>query len=350
MDKSKKAKLQPVTMAEVGKHAGVSQSTVSRAMKGDRRITESVRKKVEESAEKLGYRPNPLVSALTTQVRGYRRSPQHATLCILHSLKKNEHRVEDPYFEGTTKRAAELGFKTDLLKLSEIEFSIETANRIIRARSYQGVLILPVTSDFSLENLDLTNIASATVDPSLKTPDIHRASPDYFHSMQLVLHQLELRGCKRISFCTWQDEQARIGQRWMGSYLNWQATRNKTSLPYIATDWETQPFVDFVKREQPDAIVSNSNFFYNTLLKENIAVPDKIAFASLGAAEGDSALAGIDQCNELIASAATDLVIGQIYRNENGIPINPKSVSVRGKWIEGETVSKTSTGPKTSVE
>ncbi|MBK1880441.1 LacI family DNA-binding transcriptional regulator [Pelagicoccus mobilis] len=338
MGKEKKNPLQPVTMVDVAKLAGVSQPTVSRALRNDPRISEAVKSKVREAADKLDYRPNPLVSALTSQIRGYRRSPIHATICILHCLDKNDLNAYNPYYEGATRRAADLGYGTDLIKLHELDFSLSAVNRVIRARSFQGILVLPVRSDFSLEELDLSHIASATVDPSLRSPDLHRASPDYFQSMELALDQLASRGCKRISYCTWDDEQARIGSRWMGSYLRWHMLRGIKMQPFVNSEWQTKPFIEYIRREKPDAIVSNSLFYYNALLKQGIPVPDQISFASLVAVDGNSAIAGIDQRSEQIAAAAIDLVVSQMYRNEHGIPDLPKSVSIRGKWLDGATV------------
>lgn len=334
-----KKRIQPVNMRDIAKAAGVAQSTVSRALRNDAKISQEVKDRIEKIAKELNYRPNPFVSAFTSQVRGYRKEPAHATLGFLSALDKYEYRVYDPYYEGALKRAQELGFSTDLIKLHELDFSLSAANRVIKARSIAGLLILPVPAGFDLEGLDLEHVASATLDPSLKKPDIHRATPDYFQCMQLVLNTLEERGCKRICFCTWDDEMRRIGSRWMGSYLEWQAARQNRPITYCTgDDWDPKPYLRFIDREKPDAIVSNSTFYYNHLLSQGIPVPDQIAFASFGASDGNEALAGIDQNSELVASAGVDLVVSQMYRNESGIPDDPKSVSIRSHWVEGPSV------------
>jgi AraC-like DNA-binding protein len=42
----------------VAREAGVSQSTVSRALRGDPRVREETRRRVDEAARRLGYVPN----------------------------------------------------------------------------------------------------------------------------------------------------------------------------------------------------------------------------------------------------------------------------------------------------
>ena len=54
-----------VTTYDIAKASGVSQSTVSRALRGDERIRSEVRAKVVKMAEELGYRRDPVLSALS---------------------------------------------------------------------------------------------------------------------------------------------------------------------------------------------------------------------------------------------------------------------------------------------
>jgi LacI family transcriptional regulator len=59
-----------VTMKDVADAVGVSKMTVSRALKGNQHgVAEPTRKRIEEAAERLGYRRNPMVQSLMSQVR-----------------------------------------------------------------------------------------------------------------------------------------------------------------------------------------------------------------------------------------------------------------------------------------
>ena len=54
-------------MAAIAREAGVSTSTVSRALSGQGRLSEVTRRKVLDTAQSLGYRPNLLASSLRSQ-------------------------------------------------------------------------------------------------------------------------------------------------------------------------------------------------------------------------------------------------------------------------------------------
>jgi DNA-binding LacI/PurR family transcriptional regulator len=56
-----------VTIVEVARHAGVSITTVSHALSGNRRVAEATRARIDDSVRELGYRPNAFARSLRTE-------------------------------------------------------------------------------------------------------------------------------------------------------------------------------------------------------------------------------------------------------------------------------------------
>ena len=56
----------PVTIKDIAEKLKISVSTVSRALKDNHEISAKTRKKVQDLAKQLGYKPNPLAVALKT--------------------------------------------------------------------------------------------------------------------------------------------------------------------------------------------------------------------------------------------------------------------------------------------
>ena len=73
----------PATMRDIALATGVSQSTVSRVLSGTPTavpIAEATRQRVMETADQLGYRPNPLARGLRgapTMLLGRHRQGRH---------------------------------------------------------------------------------------------------------------------------------------------------------------------------------------------------------------------------------------------------------------------------------
>lgn len=329
----------PITMRDIARTLGIAQSTVSRALRNDPRISSKVRTRVAARAKEMGYRPNPFVSAFTSQVRTHRRSPFRPNIAFLDCLSEGQQSFFQEYAEGARSRAHALGFGTEMIRFRDLQGSVTVLNRILRARGLVGLLVLPVPDGTDLSAISYQYLAAATVDPSLRHPDMHRATPDYFQSMELILNKLTQLGYRRIAFCTHEDEVARIAHRWLGSYHRWQASTGTNIQPYIAANWESRDFIRYLRAEKPDALVSNSGLVFMQWAREaGFRFPEDIAFANLGAKASDPQFAGVDQNGERVGAAAIDLIVAQIYRNEFGLPEYPKSVSIRSRWVDGTSV------------
>jgi LacI family transcriptional regulator len=347
----------PVTLRDVAAAAGVNQSTVSRAMRGDPRLRPETRRQIRELARRMGYRPNPFVTALTAHVRNRSASPLRATIAVLDTFTEDSASLSwlVTYENGIRRRAAELGFGVDTLRLGETGLGLAAAGKIVASRGIRGLIVLPVKGRSAVTGIDFGLLAGATIDPSLRRPPLHRVSPDYFQGIQLAMDTLHARRYRRIGFCTSREEVRRIGHLWLGGCLAWhaQGLPEERVNPYIGTpeksprqDPETagarwiacrDAFARWLEKEKPDAVVGNDLSFENWLRELGFRVPGDVAFASLGVRPGDTSRAGIDQRGEQVGAAAVDIVAGQIWRNEYGLPPVPKTVLIPSVWVDGGT-------------
>jgi LacI family transcriptional regulator len=72
----------------------------------------------------------------------------------------------------------------------------------------------------------------------------------------------------------------------------------------------------------------------------NYNVPKDLGIVMLDYSNSYGSCAGVDQHHEILGAAAVDLVVGQLYRNETGVPSHPKYVTIEGSWIKGATLQK----------
>ena len=119
----------------VAHEAGVSQSTVSRALRGDPRVREETRRRVEEAASRLGYIPNSLASSLAS------RSTR--TIAVVVSDLTN------PFFPSLLTPVSDelqlLGYRVVLFaERTDLPTGQETLTRLLD-RSIDGVLVTTAT-------------------------------------------------------------------------------------------------------------------------------------------------------------------------------------------------------------
>ncbi|MDF3129467.1 LacI family DNA-binding transcriptional regulator [Kiritimatiellaeota bacterium B1221] len=343
----------PVTMRDVAKAAGVNASTVSRALRNDPNVSKKRREEIIALAEKIGYRPNPYVQAFTAHVRGYRRLPSHAPIAVLENRDASNSAYNELYIQGATQHAYAQGYKIELMNKESVKGSLERIKDILFARGIRALLVMPPDSKTEMPELADFPMAMATIDYSLKDPNLHRATPSYFQNMEIALRVCAQKGYKRMGFCTYRTEVDRIGMHWLGAFCGWRDLQNPENQvpvhysPYSREDDETRSietwasyrdqFYQWLDQEKPDLVISNNLFFYEWLRERGLRCPEDIGFVHLGLTPNESLTSGVDQNHQQIGAAAVDLLISQLQKNQQGIPASMQTVLIYGSWIEGGT-------------
>jgi DNA-binding LacI/PurR family transcriptional regulator len=190
-----KARAAPVTMADVARVAGVSLTTVSRALSGNGRLNLRTRERVREVAAQLGYQPNPVARTLAGGRSG--------VIAIAFSLPK-----PDPgalagiaYFNDTIHAATQRALAHDYaLVVGPPTPHVDVWSRV----AVDGVVVVdaipgdPVVADLRRRGTKLVFIGR---DPD-GSPDDHCVDADYGAGTRAVLdHLRECRG-SRIGLIT----------------------------------------------------------------------------------------------------------------------------------------------------
>jgi LacI family transcriptional regulator len=119
----------------VAREAGVSQSTVSRALRADPRVREETRQRVEDAARRLGYVPNSLASSLAS------RSTRTVGIVVSD--------LTNPFFPSLLAQVHDelqlMGYRVVLFaERTDIPSGQDALNRLLD-RSIDGVLVTTAT-------------------------------------------------------------------------------------------------------------------------------------------------------------------------------------------------------------
>jgi LacI family transcriptional regulator len=127
-----------VNLEEIARLAGVSRSTVSRVVNGDRRVSAAARQRVEEVIRATNYHPNAAARSLAS------RRTRIIGLLIPHAVGVL---FRDPFFpvliQGTVEACNEADYNLTLLMETTDErlASHRVYERVIRGRHVDGVII-----------------------------------------------------------------------------------------------------------------------------------------------------------------------------------------------------------------
>ena len=320
------------------------------ALRNHPEISVATRDRVKKLAAELGYRRNPWVASLMSQVRSGRQIQSNEVLAFLTShdgpdeWKRNDYIMQ--CFESALSRAENAGFRLQPFWLGQRAEKASAVSKLLWARGVRGALLAPCPVPHLPINVDWQRLAIATIGYSFTHVAVHRAAHHHVNGILTAYRELRARGYNRVGFVSTLQDMVRVQYYYLAGLLASQQLHGGAVIPPLtyASPMEERSFSAWFEEWRPDVVISPSRDAYRWLLKRGLRIPSDVGFACLHAKENRAFphIAGIDQFTEQIGPAAVDLVVGQLSRNETGLPEFPLSVLLDGSWVDGRTVRRMS--------
>ena len=329
---------QPVTMQQVARAAGVATSTVSKALRNDPSIPEKRCLSIQQAAARLGYRPNPMVSALMAQIHRHRRrsDPHNIAWIDLWPAGKNREVAmnSESILAGARMRAGELGYEIEVYPIGSNPMTPERLRRMLSSRGQWGLIIPPVPESAKKYPLDLRGLTGVTIGTSLHEPAMHRVSPNHFQGCVLAFEQMRVRKFHRVGLALTPAMNERVEGKWLGAFLACQQgiPKNERVSPLIAAADDYKSQSRWMVRENPDAILLAEEFPALAANPGSSQVPRCVNITRLMQREKINELGGLDWRPEQLGRVAVDMVVAQIHRNERGCPDVSHTVLIDAVW------------------
>lgn len=336
-----------VTLRDIAAKSGFHFTTVGAALRGDPRIPVATTKRIRRWAEKLGYRANPVLSALSAY-RG-RTQSRHLAAVIGYlgyydpketpTLNPRENRL----VQAASRHAEELSFRLEPLRIDTPGFTARRVNALLRARGIHALILAArLPGPGPIMELEWDQFSVVALGYSITNLRCHRACYHQSHSMLLNLSELRARGYRRIGLAISHQVVVRSQTLFLGSYLAEQCQFPAADRvpPLIVSQPEVTAaaLLPWIKKYRPDCLITASPEAVGWLREAGLRVPADIGVAHISRESKESPVAGIDEQCELLGEAAVDLTASLLRANERGLPVHPRTSLVEGVWIGGSTV------------
>ena len=327
-------------MRHVASTAGVAVSTVSKALRNDPSIPEKRCQAIQAVAERLGYRPNPLVATLMSQMHHHRRrsDPQNIAWIDLWPPGKDSVAAmsAEPILRGARERAQELGYGIEVYSAGAEGMSPERLHRTLTARGQWGLIIPPVPESAMKFPLDLRGLTGVTIGTSLHEPVMHRVSPNHFQGCVLAFERLRAKGFRRIGLVLTPAMNERVEGKWLGAFLACQQrlTGNECVSPLLMDHRDNAAFARWVRREEPDAMLLAEIFSGMPANQAERKRQSRPFIAWLIQQPAFHGFGGLDLRPEQLGRVAVEIVVAQIHRNERGSPAIPHTILIDAAWVD----------------
>jgi LacI family transcriptional regulator len=336
-------------MADVARVAGVHVSTVSLALRNHPSLPPETRERIQEIAGRMGYRPDPALSALMAMRKKTRSRGGPAPIAYITNWGSEfgwkEHPAHAQFHSGASARALKLGYRLEHFWLGEPGMSERRLNSILRARGIAGIISASHQQDSSMAGtFEWKDFSAVKIDYFPSEPALHLVTNDQRCISQMAMHHVIDAGYRRIGLVMpkWWDEYA--DRTWSAGFLARQRSLpTGDQVPIFEYDLPVFPapaaeLGRWLERYQPEVIISYSPFVLPPLAELGLSVPRDIAFVDTFLTASNGQIAGVRQNCVRVGELAVEILVGQLLQNIKGIPEFPTATFVEGTWSDGASL------------
>lgn len=339
-----------VSLRDIAQKLALSHSTVSRALRNRPRVSQELRDKIQQAAQEMGYRPDPMLSALA-QYRQGKGSLEIGSVIgwinhwpLPRELRK--HKEFDAYWRGAFKAAEKFGYRLEEFLCNE-QIPIRRLEKILRTRNVNGILIPPHPFLTDWTEFHWEDYCAVRFGRSLTKPPLHLISADQTANAILAFEKICARGYRRIGYLTGRRVQQgggfAAGFFKAGFLLAQSEARDEMPpLPLLelmeeGSGVDRSRFKQWMKECRPDAILTDVAATGKLLADAGYRVPDDVGLAVLSVLDGN-ADAGIYQNPEEIGRVAILMAVSLINDGARGVPPIFRQILIAGDWVDGQSL------------
>ena len=335
-----------VTQRDIARAMGVSNATVSLALRGSEEITSKRREEIQAVAKKMGYRLN-LAAAELSRHKHKPVRPNHSVLAWIHAWrpakKLRSSKQFDLYWTGADEAARRLGYELEEFRI-EGSVNPERLHQILETKGIRGIFLPRQDTHPDWEGFPWENYSIVRFGRSLRNPLCHAVSSDHVANGMLAFAKMRELGYKRIGLISNGDGVVRESGHLIeaGFLLAQRLVAPADRVPIcVVSDLpgrgRAKSVAKWVRENRIDGILTDVADCPEILAKGGLRVPDDVGLACTNVTE-ISVSAGIHQNPVEIGRVGLLMLHSLISENARGIPGISRQSVVEGVWVNGDSL------------
>ena len=335
-----------VTQKDIAQAADLSIAAVSMALKGNRALPQSTINRVKQIADRLGYVPDPALSALAAHRNQTRPRSAFSIVALVN------HDIDDEDWKNTpsaqalltaaNERAKELGYNIQSFNTASENLSSNRLSQILHTRGIRGLLLSPsakVSTDSDL--WEKFTAVSILEEQPLST--LHYVATHQNNDMALCWSKLLESGRRRIGLAIDHRIAGENVTQWEAAHFFGRHSHcipQEDEVPSLKLDetGTSENLRQWLRTYRPEAIITNKPGLWTKLQTLGYSLPNDMAYVSLNTEDDAPHISGIKRESKILGRLAIDSLNALLQRNQSGP--NPTSVGslVNSAWQEGQTL------------
>ena len=331
-------------MRDLARDTGFHFTTVAKALRGDPWISPATTATVNTAAERMGYRSDPMLSALSSY-RHRKTSDFRGVLGLLTPGptpdRPGARGATVQFYRDLKAHAERLGQKIEYHDISSPGITGRRLSGILASRGIQGLLLAPIPTPGAYLELDWDSFYTVAIGYSVLHPMVHRACFHQARSMRLHLKRLRALGYRKIGLMLTWNADLRTDHNILGAYL---AEQQEHPGPMRVPPLLSNEGIDrlsiarWLEVEKPDCVMTTGAPHLSIIRELGYSVPRDIGVSTYAWSADSPHIAGIDERWGALAATGVDLLVELMTRREFGVPTFPRYALIDGVWRDGDTV------------
>jgi len=344
-----------VSLGDIAEVAGVSKATVCRALRGRGRVSSATRKRLQALAKKMGYTPDPALSALTRYRWGSRAGERTRYAIALVSVDAldtgkvtNSSKVRAM---GVEARAKELNLIFERHALDS-RTSPSALSNMLFARGIDGI-IFQISGPVFSWNFPWEKFACVTIGFDGEAHRLNSVTSDWFSAVRTASAKARLTKGRRIGFANFYRGNPSMDFRIQAASLLEREASRKELGPQPQILWYPKdqnleqdifkscrdPFLRWFEKEKPDVIIDGNRLAQWWLRDAGVKIPSQVTLATLNAnPQKEPDIAGAVHQRDRHGRLAVDLVYNLIQINERGMSDAPLRLTSICAWHDAKSL------------
>ena len=328
------------TMSDVARLAGgVHPSTVSLALRNDPSISEATRRRVHAAAEKIGYRPDPLLDAFNTHRKGVLPQKSVPVIAFVSDVPNRETFDATPrlvcYWEGARAAADVLHCKLELFLLNRGQLTPERLNSVLSARGIVSIVVAGLTPETTRLAFDWKDYSAVKIASHHLSEPSYSVKTDLRDSARLAWNRLRGLGYERIGMVCAADPSMSCAELYRVGFHQAELVQ-KARIPVLDLPAGSRPAVlaRWIRQHKVDAVIG-SGAAVEVLLEEASPAKDRPAFACLDVTGLPPRVAGVVPDYRRVGEEAIEQVVSLMRSNLRGLIDTPSCTYIPPSWRDG---------------
>jgi len=225
-------------------------------------VAEKTRIRIQQTAARMGYMVNPLVSALMRTRRSRSNTERYPNLALItghHS--RDGWKISETlkaFHAAAHTRVHQRGFHMESIWRYDTGMTDGRFTQILLSRGIRAILLFPFEDPEAHLDLDWSAFATVALGFTISNA-FDRVACDHFRAMRLAVMECHKLGYRKIAYTALAHMDKRVDERWLGGYLAALHILPDIDHPriLILEAWDPATFEQWLRAESPDVIIAS---------------------------------------------------------------------------------------------